>query len=113
MFFAQPADAYLATYNCGGYSYGTYVPGSNTIAYFSERGMSSCSTPNGLNPPDNCVARFVTPTAVAAAQSFFNCSSVPGKEGGVFAVVRVCTREIFVICDLIVVKPLHTNPTRY
>ena len=75
-----PGDDYYTEYACGGYTYSAYVPAGNTVSYFTERGMTRCDIPNGLYPPENCVARFTTPTAAAAAQAFFNCSSLAGPE---------------------------------
>lgn len=75
-----PADAYKVTTNCNGQVLTTYVPSNNTVAYFSERGMAQCAVPAGLGNPLNCVAKFVTPEAVAAARWYFDCPTLNGAE---------------------------------
>lgn len=75
-----PDDAHTAYYACGGRTSAAYFSEANTVGYFAERGMGACAPPVGVYPPGNCVARFVTPAAAAAAQAFFNCSALPGPE---------------------------------
>lgn len=68
-----------SAYTCNSQSYNTPVASESTVAYFSERGMS-CSYPNGIATPSNCVHKFVTPNALAAARAYFACDSLNGLE---------------------------------
>ena len=75
-----PDDAHTTYYACRGQTTAGYFAAPNTVAYVSERGMGACVPPEGVFPASNCVARFVTPAAAAAAQAFFNCSGIAGPE---------------------------------
>lgn len=68
-----------STYTCNGQTSSQFVPADTTVAYFNERGMS-CTYPTGIATPANCVYKFVTPAAIAAAQYYFDCPSLNGAE---------------------------------
>lgn len=74
-------DSFLINSTCNGDLTTKFIPSASTVSYFDERDMvCSSSYPTGIGKPALCVAKFVTPTAVAAAREFFDCPSLNGVE---------------------------------
>ena len=72
------ASQYKVGVSCQGQSITRSIASQETIAYFDERGMS-CAYPNGI-AGNNCVAKFVTEAAVAAARDYTGCPTLNGVE---------------------------------
>ena len=88
-----PSDAHYTEYTCAGdgETYSAYLASARTVAYAQERGAAPCAWTgasadsyvplvDGVTQPRDCVARLVTPHALAAGAWYSGCAATRGLE---------------------------------